>query len=210
MLLWRDRRLGVLVGALALTVIAGCTSPGGSPQSPSAQTSTPTTVTAPPTVTPSPTPTPTWNARQAAAIQAVDDFDAASAKVAADPSAFTRSEMTKLFEQSVGGDVLQRNVESFMSMRDKGYREVGTRTAVFTQATREVNDGQGVEVHVTRCWDQRELTVVNADGATVGQAKGDEGYAYPDYNLRQYTVLRTAGESTFRVFGVQTINGSCP
>ena len=73
-----------------------------------------------------------------------------------------------------------------------------------------VVDGQGVEVHVTRCWDQRELTVVNADGATVGQAKGDEGYAYPDYNLRQYTVLRTAGESTFRVFGVQTINGSCP
>lgn len=210
MLFWRRRRPGALVSAITLAVLAGCTSAVAPAQT---QTQTPTpsaSSSASPSGTPTPTPTPTWNERQSAAIKAVDDFDAASARIAADPAAFTRAEMTKLFEQSVGGDVLQRNVDSFMSMRKKGYREVGSRTAVFTQATREVNDGKGAEIHVTRCWDQRELSVVNADGATVGKAKGDEGYAYPDYNLRQYTVLQPEGENVFRVFGVQTINGACP
>lgn len=207
MLFWRERRPSVLVGAIVLAALAGCTSTVAP-----AQTPTPSgpSASAPPTVTATPTPIPTWNEKQSAAIKSVDDFDATSAKIAADPAAFTRAEMTKLFEQSVGGDVLQRNVDSFMSMREKGYREVGSRIAVFTQATREVKDGKGTEIHVTRCWDQRELSVITADGATVGTAKGDEGYAYPDYNLRQYTVLQPEGENTFRVFGVQTINGACP
>ena len=208
MLFRRERRPGALVSAIVLTVIAGCTSTPAPGQTPTS--SAPSSGSASPALSPTPTPTPTWNERQSAAIKAVDDFDAVSTKIAADPAAFTRAEMTKLFEQSVGGDVLQRNVDSFMSMREKGYREVGSRIPVFTQATREVNDGKGAEIHVTRCWDQRELSVVTADGATVGTAKGDEGYAYPDYNLRQYTVLQPKGQNTFRVFGVQTINGACP
>lgn len=208
MLFWTGRRTGVLAGAIVLALTTGCTSTLAPAQTPTPTSPSSASVT--PTATTTPSPTPTWNQRQAAAIKAVDDFDATSAKIAADPAAFSRAEMTKLFEQSVGGDVLQRNVESFMSMRKKGYREVGTRTAVFTQATKEVNDGRGAEVHVTRCWDQRELKVVDADGATVGASKGDEGYLYPDYNLRQYTVLLPEGQTSFRVFGVETINGSCP
>lgn len=208
MLFWRERRTGVMVSMIALSVLAGCTSTVAPAQTPT--TSMQSSASASPAVPPSSTPTSTWNERQSAAINAVDDFDATSAKIAADPVAFTRAEMIKLFDQSVGGDVLQRNVESFMSMRKKGYREVGSRVAVFTQATKEVNEGKGAEIHVTRCWDQRGLSVVNADGAPVGEAKGDEGYVYPDYNLRQYTVLQPEGQTTFRVFGVQTINGACP
>jgi len=209
---WRSRR-GAAVGAvLALAVIAGCApsvAPAQTPTIPQTSAASPSTTPAP-TPTATPTTTPTWGAAEAAAVRAVDDFDAASSKVAADPAAFTKNQMTRLFKQSVGGDVLTRNVDSFMKMRAKGYREVGTRTAVSTLATKPVNDGRGVEVHVTRCWDQRGLSVVDADGAPVGAKEGDEGYQYPDYNLRQYTVLKQAGESDFRVFGVETINGSCP
>ncbi|MCW5950694.1 MAG: hypothetical protein KIT69_00265 [Propionibacteriaceae bacterium] len=157
-----------------------------------------------------PTPSEAWNARQAAAIRAVDDFDAASAKIAADPASFSKSQMVALFENSVGGEVLTRNVESVLAMGKKGYREVGAREALFTLATEPVEDGRGTEVHVTRCWDQQELVVVDSDGTPVGDKDGDDGYLYPDYNLRQYTVLKPPKEDAFRVFGVQTINGSCP
>ena len=118
--------------------------------------------------------------------------------------------MRSLFEKSVGGEVLSRNIESFLAMGEKGYREEGSREALFTLATEPVDDGHGAEVHVTRCWDQRGLRVVDSDGAPVGGNDGDEGYLYPDFNLRQYTVLKPPGEKSFRVFGVQTINGSCP
>jgi hypothetical protein len=208
---WKGRRLSALVGAVALAVIAGCT-PSGTTTQTATPPATSASTTSTPTVTPSATetPIPTWGAEQAAAIQAVDDFDATSTAIAADPGSFTEGQMTELFEKSVGGDVLTRNVESFLTMGEKGYREVGSREAVFTLATEPVDDGRGAEVHVTRCWNQQDLTVVDSDGVPVGEKDGDEGYLYPDYNLRQYTVLKPPDESAFRVFGVQTINGACP
>lgn len=211
---WNGRHLGAAVGAVVLAVLAGCTPAAAPTQSPSTTVAPPSspspTPSSTPTVTLTPSPTATWGAEQAAAIQAVDDFDAASAKIAADPASFTKAQMTALFEKSVGGEVLTRNVESFLAMAERGYREVGEREALFTLATDPVDDGRGPEVHVTRCWDQRQLTVVDSDGTPVGGKEGDEGYLYPDYNLRQYTVLKPPKEDAFRVFGVQTINGSCP
>ena len=187
---WRGRRVGAVVGAVTLAVLAGCTSAAVPTSSTTVtQSGTPAPTSPPTPVTLMPTPTATWDAQQAAAIRALDDFDAASAKIAADPASFTKSQMTALFEKSVGGEVLARNVESFLAMGEKGYREVGERKALFTLATDPVDDGRGAEIHVTRCWDQRELTVVDSDGTPVGTDKGDEGYLYPDYNLRQYTVL---------------------
>lgn len=209
-MVWRSCCPGMIVGAFALTLVVGCTPPVAPSQTPSASSSATSASTTASTPTATQAPAENWTVEQAAAIQAVDAFDAASAEIAAAPGSFTEAEMTALFEKSVGGDVLTRNVESFMAMREKGYREVGTREAVFTLATDPVDDGRGPEVHVTRCWNQSGLSVVDSDGEAVGEKEGDEGYLYPEYNLRQYTVLKPPGEDSFRVFGVQTINGSCP
>ncbi len=211
---WIGRHRGVIASAVALVVISGCSastptpSPSVAPSRPS-QPASPTS-TVEPTPSSTPIPTATWSVEQAAAIQAVDDFDAASAEIAADPASFTEAQMKALFEKSVAADVLSRNVESFLAMGEKGYREEGRREALFTLATDPVDDGLGPEIHVTRCWDQRGLAVVDSYGMPVGGDEGDEGYLYPDFNLRQYTVLKPAKEKTFRVFGVQTVNGACP
>ena len=87
MLFWRGRRPGVLVSAIALALVAGCTSSVAQPPSTTAPSSATTTPTIGPT--PTPTATPTWNPEQAAAIEAVRRLFAADEKIGTDPSAFT-------------------------------------------------------------------------------------------------------------------------
>ena len=44
----------------------------------------------------------------------------------------------------------------------------------------------------------------------MGEVVTEAAFQYPTYNLRQYSVRMPPGEKAFRVFGMQTVNGTCP
>lgn len=201
-MVWRSRR-GAAVGAvLALVAIAGC-APSAAP----AQTPTnPPSVTASSSATPTPTPTPTWNPDQAAAIEAVRNLAAADSRIGADPQAFTEKQMIRLLEPFSGGEVLKSTVRWHLRLKDHGYHFKGEIAVLDVEATKPVDEGRGVEVHVTQCQDQRQGRVVDEDGNPVD----DKDFQLPTFNLRQYAVRKPTGEDAFRVFGFETINGSCP
>lgn len=186
-----------------LLLVAGCT-PASAPPTPTG--SLPTVALSPsPTQAVSSSPTPTWDESQAAAIAAVDAYEAVTAEIAADPSAFSEAEMTAMFAKTIGENMVKGNVDYFLEMANRGYKEVGVRTAASTSATDVQDNGRGDEVHITRCWDQRDLRVVDKGGKPVT----DDEFLNPPYNLRQYTALKRSEES-FRIYGAETINGACP
>lgn len=197
------------VAVAVLLVASGCT-PLVMPPSPSSSVSSPPSDSPTPTLSPSPSPSPspaqTLDEHQVAAIEAVDTYEAVTAEIGANPSGFTKVEMTAMFETAVGENMVKGNVDFFLAMAEQGYREVGTRQAVSIVSSEAQDNGRGTEVHVTRCWDQRDIEVVDADGKSVA----DEEFQYPPYNLRQYTVLQLTGEKQYKVYGAQTINGACP
>ena len=201
--------------ALAMVVVlaaaAGCTPVGATtptasptpPTSPPRATSTPSVV---PTQTPSVTPSATWSVEQAAAVDAVTKFSAADDEIGANPSSFTKKEMTALMEQYSGGGALDSTERWHLRLREKGYRMVGSMRILSTVATEPVDEDRGVAVKVIRCQDQRDGQVVDKQGVPVS----DEEYQIPEYNLRQYAVRKPPGEDAFRVFGFETIDGKCP
>jgi hypothetical protein len=155
----------------------------------------------------SPTPTPTWSAEQVAAITAVNDFRVASQKLAADPAAYTKSEMTALLKKSAGGAVLTNAVSGYLSLKKRGMRHVGDSLVVSTLATRASDVGYATQVIVTMCIDQQALKVVDKDGKEL--TKEEAGYEIPDFNLRQYTVQRRTKSNAFVVFGLGQAKGEC-
>ena len=207
MLFRKGRRPAMLAGIIALAVVAGCMSSVATTQPvPTPSTSVSSSHAQSPTPTVTPTPSPTWDADQAAAITAIDAFAEANYKVGADPSAFTKKQMTELMEPFGGGAALTSSVNWYLLLKKNGYRLVGEMVILSTLATDPVDDGRGTEVHVTRCQDQRQGKVVDKHGNAV---TGEE-FQLPLYNLRQYSVRKPPGEDAFRVFGYQTINGKCP
>lgn len=192
--------------AVALMVLAGCApvsgpSPSGSPTLPPSPTATSS-----PSSTASPTPTSTWSPEQAAAVDAVERFLAATNKILSDPSSFTSDEMTELLSKSSGGEAMTASVGSFATMREKGYRLEGSAIALSMIATEAVDSGRGTEVHVTVCMDQTSLKAVDKNGDPVTE----ERYQYPDHLLRQLSVRQPDGQTAFLVFGFQTVAGECP
>lgn len=204
MLFWRGRRPGVLVSAIALALVAGCTSSVAQPPSTTAPSSATTTPTIGPT--PTPTATPTWNPEQAAAIEAVRRLFAADEKIGTDPSAFTTKQMTQVLGAAAGGEALDSMVRWHQRLKARGYRFTGQMVVLSTAASRPANNGRGVEVHVTHCQDQRQGKVVDKSGDAVR----DTAFQLPAFNLRQYSVRKPPGEDAYRVFGFATINGTCP
>lgn len=201
-------RLWGAVAVAAVLAVTGCTPSGEPTPTPalSSATPTPSATAATPTPTPRPTHTETWSAEQAAAIEALAKFGAADDQIGADPSAFTEQQMRELLEPFGGGEALDATVRWHLLLKESGYHFAGEMVVLGTVATKPVDDGRGVEVHITRCQDQRQGQVVDADGNPVG---GDD-FQIPEYNLRQFSVRKPPGEDAFRVFGFETINGKCP
>lgn len=207
---WNRRHLGAVVSAVALAVLAGCTPAAAPTQTPSTSVGPPSSPVQPstlgPTATPTPSPSATWSVEQAAAIKAVDDYSAAFDRIGADPASFTRDEMTAALEGFSGENALTSTVDFLISLKENEYRREGSVVVVWVLATEVVDDGRGDEVHVTTCRDQSAVRIVDRDGELVTS----EEFAIPEYNLRQLSVRKPPGEKAFRVFGFQTIPGSCP
>lgn len=198
---------------IGLSALAGCgpsTDPTSSPTAPTpvSPTTTPTqSPTSTPTQSPTPTPTHTWDAGQAAAIAAVQGLFGVSDKIGADPAAFSKKEMTKLFKQYVGGEMIDANVDSFMTKKANGWRWQGRMVPVSIKPTKvaDNHNERGLEVHVTVCQDQTALTIVDTSGVVVA----DEQAKIPAFLLRQYSVRKPTKSDTWLVFGMQTIPGEC-
>lgn len=196
----------LVVGCLAAIMLSACTS--SSPPATTAPTSTAATSSVTPTsAAPSPTPTSTWSTEQLAAIQAVEDYRSAIGKIEADPSGFTEAEMRAALRKVAGGDVIPAKVNTYVALKKQGYRYDGKTLVVSTKASRPSNASYGREVVVTSCLDQRGLRVLDKTGSEVSEA--ELGYAIPDFNLRQYTVVKTKGAERFLVYGLSPGKGEC-
>lgn len=173
------------------------TSPGTAP------TPTPTASQTSPSVTPS----PTWSADQAAAIAAVDEYRAAIHTIERDPAGFTEAQMTAILSKVAAGKVVAANVGSYLDLKKRGYRYDGDTSVVSTLVSNPSKESFGTEAFVTRCIDQRALRVLDSAGNEV--TREELGYNVPDFNLRQYTVVRRTGSETFLVYGLAPAKGEC-
>ena len=137
------------VAVAVLLVASGCT-PLVMPPSPSSSVSSPPSDSPTPTLSPSPSPSPspaqTLDEHQVAAIEAVDTYEAVTAEIGANPSGFTKVEMTAMFETAVGENMVKGNVDFFLAMAEQGYREVGTRQAVSIVSSEAQDNGRGTEL----------------------------------------------------------------
>lgn len=192
--------------SVVLVLLSGCTSaaPSSPPMSSSASSGPPSVSVSP---SPSPSSSPTWSADQAAAIAAVDEYRAAIHKIEQDPASFSKAQMTSILSKVAGGKVVPANVGSYLDLKKRGYRYDGDTSVVSTIATQASKASFGTEVFVTRCIDQRSLRVVAADGGEVSSQ--ELGYTVPDFNLRQYTVVRRTGTERFLVYGLAPAKGEC-
>lgn len=200
-------RASLIAGPLAALFLCACT-PSGSPtftaDATSSASSPVSTASTPPS---SQTPTSTWSADQAAAIEAVDAYWAAIARIEANPAGFNESQMKAILKMVAGDEVVASNVGSYLSLKKRGFRYDGSAAALQTWATGPSNPSYGLEVVVTRCVDQRSLRVLNQAGAEVSEA--ELGYRIPDFNLRQYTVVKAKSDAVFRVYGLAPAKGDC-
>jgi len=198
-----------LIAAVACVVLlVGCTSTAPPYASSPTQTSgdPASSNTSSPTAT-SPSPTPTWSDEQTAAVQAVDGYRAAIRPIAEDPASFSQARMREILKKVAGGKVVDANVGSYMSLKKRGFRYDGDPVAVSTEVSDVSRPSYGVEVFVTKCLDQREVRVLDTAGREIPES--ELGYPVPDFNLRQYTVIKETGTNRFLVFGLASAKGEC-
>ncbi len=196
----------LVVGCLAAILLSACTSsspPTGAEPVPSATESRTTSASG----TPTPTPTPTWSEEQAAAVEAVDAYWAAIGRIEVNPAGFSEAEMKAILGKVAGPEVVAANVGSYLGLKERGFRYDGTAVALTTKASEPSTVSYGVEVFVTRCVDQRELRIVDASGVEVSEE--ELGFRVPDFNLRQYTVVKTKDSDAFIVYGLDPAKGKC-
>lgn len=198
-------RAPLIAVCLAVAMLSGCspTDPG-SPSTASTSASQSATSAAP---TPTPSPTPTWSADQAAAIEAVDNFQAASERIGTNPASFSVKQMRTLLGKSAGGDVVSSAVTAYTSLKERKLRYDGTVVVLSTAATKASDVGYGTEVVVTRCIDQRDLRVRDDSGRVL--TEDQLGYSIPKFNLRQLTVQKRGDSGRFLVYGIATVKGDC-
>lgn len=153
----------------------------------------------------SPTPTASMNSAQAAALAAVEGYLRVSNEIGSAPSEYSKAKMTTVLRRFTGGDMISANVNSFMSMKERGHRWSGA-VSIKSSAVGKVTDNRdarGLETQVTACLDQSGLVVVDRGGKPVA------GQTVEPFNLRQFSVRRPKGETSWRVFGMATVKGAC-
>ena len=196
-----------LISAVAAAVLlAGCTSNAPSASSSAAPT-TPSQTASPSVPAISVTPSPSLTPDQAAAVEAVDRYRAAIRPIEENPAKFTAAQMKASLKMVAGGKVIDANLSSYLSLKKRGFRYDGETSVVSTRVANESTPSYGTEVVVTRCIDQRKVRVLDRNGNEVSET--ELGYAVADFNLRQYTVVKRTGTTTFLVYGLAPAKGEC-
>jgi len=140
-------------------------------------------------------------------VQAVDDYWAAIGRIEENPSAFSESEMRAILKKVAGDQVVAANVSSYLDLAKRQYRYDGAIAAISTKVAEPSKPSYGVEVVVTRCVDQRSLKVIDRSGQEVDDST--LGYRIPEFNLRQYTVIKRTNSPRFLVYGLASAKGEC-
>lgn len=197
----------LVIGAtMAVFGLAACATAPVIP-SPSDGSTTPTstsaTVSATPTITA--TPTPTFDADQAAAVDVVERYSEAMAKIRADPRKYDQYKMIEVLKPLAFDDMIQANLNGVRPWRDKGWHAEGSVVTVSASASKpsEISGGSR-QVVVTVCRDQRGLEVVDKKGNRVS-AKAAE---FPDFLQNTYD-MRTVSSGQFKLWQLagKTVGG---
>lgn len=181
--------------ALAAIALAACTTapPTTSPGVSSAPTSAATqATTAAPTSTP--TPSPTVDADQAAALDVVQRYSDAMAKVRANPARYDQYKMIDLLKPLAFDDMIQANLNGVRPWRDRGWHETGASVTVTATASKVDRIDGTLRVSVTTCRDQRGVVVVDKNDKPVKESEQQ-----PDFVRRTYE-LRRAEKAAFKVY----------
>jgi len=115
--------------------------------------------------------------------------------------------MRALLKKWAGPEVVKSNVDSFLSLKKRGYRYDIQTNVLSTKAARASDVGYGTEVVITRCIDQRPARVLDKNGAEVSEAV--LGYRVSEFILRQYTAQKRTGDKAFLVYGLAPAKGRC-
>lgn len=194
--------IAVVIAAL---LCVSCTTAVTPSPMPSPATSSPTAGS--PSASPTETATPTWTGQQAAAIEAVDAYRAASQRIWSAPDSYSKAEMTTLLKPTAGPDVVSSNVGSYLDLKKRGLRILGDTAVLSSAADKATDVDYATQVVVTLCIDQRQLRAVDMSGNEVGADV--LGYELTDFNLRQYTVQKRNTDKAFRVYGIAPAKGVC-
>lgn len=186
-----------ITAALLCAALTACT--------PTATGSTPTAPTVVPG-TPTPTSSSTLSAQQNEAVAAVEGFLKIDDQVAADPSQYTEAEMRAAFKPFLDPSMLKNNVDFYMDFRKKKWRFVGYAKTLSMTVSKLVDtqDERGLEIRVTLCRDQSDVSVQDSEGRTVPNQD------LPEFNLRQVVTSKLPRDKTWLVYGMETIEGKCP
>jgi len=198
---WMPCAIVVLAGCL----MASCT-PTVTPTTVSATASSVSVTPSAPT-TPSPTPSFTLSADQQKAVAAVDGLTKTSSRLGQAPSEFTRAQMIAALRKYSGGDVPDASANSFMRLRENGWRYQGDVSikSIMASKVSDNRNKQRLEVVVTSCQDQSQVRVMDKAGDVVKE----EQERIPAFLLRQYTVLKPDDASAWKVYGFETVKGEC-
>ena len=195
----------LIAACITCLLFAGCTSSTASTPATSPSPTSPVTASAFPS--PSVSVTSSLSSDQAAGVAAVDKYRAAINRIGSNPAAFSKAEMTAILSKVAGGKVVPANVGAYVDLKKRGFRYDGDSIVVSTKVSRPSKATYGTEVVVTRCMDQRGLRVLDRSDAEVDAAK--LGFTVPDFNLRQYAVVRRTGTKEFLVYGLASATGEC-
>lgn len=178
-------RTTALTGTICL-ILTGCTT-------------LPAPTCAPCEATQTATPTPTLNAEQTAALKAVITYRQEAARIAADPSKFSKEQMVEILSELAGDNVIEKNISSYLDDGKKGYRTVGEYRIVSTDVSQpaKATIEPGRQTRVDICVDQSQTKLLdNKDKSTSIKEKLYDGF------LRTvYIVRKNHGEDTWKVRG---------
>lgn len=180
--------------AVLLALAAGCATPtpGGS-ASPSGGPS----VTAP-----SPSPSQSVSPDQAAALAALDGYQATKDKLFADPAKYSTHEVNAMLAQYAGYNVIEAYGGALNRLRkDRQHWEGGSqRIWVKISDVVDNHNGRGLETHITVCFDDSQSKLVDEAGAVVSTPS-------KPFAVRQFSVRKPA--KAWRVFGETASSGEC-
>lgn len=184
-----------IVGLVVLMALAaGCSAAPGGPSSPAS-----TLTTSP---TPTSSPTPSLSPNQAAALVALNGYQATKDKLFAEPTKYSTKEIRTLLSTYAGYNMVQGNAAALKNLQKSGDRFPSGPTSVWVKVSDVIDNHneRGLEVHITVCHDNSGVHRVDSKGTILGAPS-------KTFDVRQFSI-RKPGKA-WRVFGETTSSGEC-
>ncbi len=180
--------------AVLLALAAGCATPtpGGS-ASPAG---------GPSLTAPSPSPSQSLSPDQAAALAALDGYQATKDALFEAPAKYSAAEARAMLAAYTGYTMMAANLDALSQLRKSGDRFSSGPATVWVKVSDVVDNHneRGLEVHITVCHDKTAIQRLDKSGAVLG-APAEK------FGVRQFSVRKPG--KTWRVFGETASTGEC-